>query len=121
MSATGLFLFCALVFSASLTVAQEKPDEATDERFSPEQKRPFCNAFTGCGGKRSQYRTRNLLSRLRQRVLNEAARSQQRYRHQFAEDVGSRGGFDVDDLRNGAILVNLPGLLRKRRAALVGP
>ncbi|XP_065282800.1 uncharacterized protein CCAP [Dermacentor albipictus] len=121
MSATGLLLFGVLVFSVCLTAAQEKPDDVSEERFAPEQKRPFCNAFTGCGGKRSQFRTRNLISVLRQRILDEATRSHQRYRSKFPEDVGSRNALDAGDLRSGAILVNLPSLLRKRRFAMNGP
>ncbi|XP_050049444.1 uncharacterized protein CCAP [Dermacentor andersoni] len=121
MSATGLLLFGVLVFSVCLTAAQENPDDVSEERFAPEQKRPFCNAFTGCGGKRSQFRTRNLISVLRQGILDEATRSHQRYRSKFPEDVGSRNALDAGDLRSGAILVNLPSLLRKRRFAMNGP
>ncbi|KAH6944234.1 hypothetical protein HPB50_002364 [Hyalomma asiaticum] len=121
MSAPGLLLFGVLVFSVCLTAAQEKPDDVSEERFEPEQKRPFCNAFTGCGGKRSQYRTRNLISRLRQRILDESARGHHRSRNPFPGEADSRSALDAEELRSGAILVNLPSLLRKRRFAMNGP
>ncbi|KAL3184908.1 hypothetical protein MRX96_030799 [Rhipicephalus microplus] len=121
MSTTGLLLFGVLVLSVCLTEAQEKPDDVSEERFEPEQKRPFCNAFTGCGGKRSQYRTRNLISRLRQRILDASARSHHRSRSQFQGDADSRSALDADELRSGAILVNLPSLLRKRRFSMNSP
>lgn len=121
MSPTGLLLACVLLFSICIMAAQENQDDATEERFLPEQKRPFCNAFTGCGGKRSQYSTPNLMSRLRQKILADAAHSRRRFLNQLTDDADSRGASNQDDFRNGAILVNLPSLLRKRRFSLKNP
>ncbi|KAH9362681.1 hypothetical protein HPB48_001222 [Haemaphysalis longicornis] len=99
---SATLLFCSDRVTNALRNRRARPlseqDDATEERFLPEQKRPFCNAFTGCGGKRSQYSTRNLMSRLRQKILADAAHSQRRFFNQLTDDADSRSASSQDDV-----------------------
>ncbi|CAN7991469.1 unnamed protein product, partial [Ixodes hexagonus] len=60
-----------LLLSACLSAALEKQDDTAEDGYLMEQKRPFCNAFTGCGGKRSAPNRIDLLARLQNRLLSE--------------------------------------------------
>lgn len=109
---------CILILSACITAALEKQDEGPDDSFLSEQKRPFCNAFTGCGGKRSVPTRHNLLAHIQNRLLNEARAWD--FQRRITEDGRDGRGNDVlaDELRSNGLLMDLlPPSLRKRRFA----
>lgn len=104
-----------LLLSACLTAALDKRDDTAEDSYLVEQKRPFCNAFTGCGGKRSVTNRRDLLTRLQDRLLNEVRALEAQ--HRLAEEPNRRLDSYADDIRSHGILMDLlTPSFRKRRS-----
>ncbi|XP_064485084.1 uncharacterized protein LOC135397413 [Ornithodoros turicata] len=103
-----------LVLSACIVRALEKQDDTSDDSFLTEQKRPFCNAFTGCGGKRSGPGRRDLLAQIQNRLLNEARVLE--FQRRLSENPSQDREAITDELRSNRLLMDLlaPSSLRKR-------
>ncbi|KAM7309446.1 cardioactive peptide isoform X2 [Ixodes scapularis] len=108
-----------LLLSACLSAALEKQDDTADDSYLVEQKRPFCNAFTGCGGKRSSPNRIDLLARLQNRLLSEIRNLELRTR--LEEGPSRRHDEYTDNLRSNGLLMDLlTPSFRKRKFPMEG-